>query len=66
MRNRRAERRLGLRPPGVDMDPLMVARRIRKGVDAVLRDREPVAGRDLLSDQPGEVRQIDDGHAASP
>ena len=44
----------------------MVARRIRKGVDAVLRDREPVAGRDLLPDQPAEVRQIDDGHAASP
>ena len=43
----------------------MVAGRIRKGVDAVLRDHEPVAGRDLPPDQPAELCQIDDGHGVS-
>ncbi len=66
MRDGRAERRLGAGALGIDMYPLMVAGRVREGVDAVLRDHEPVAGGDLAADQPAEVREIDDGHAASP
>jgi hypothetical protein len=61
-----AERRLGAGPIGIDMDPLVIAGRIRKRVDAVLRDQEPAARRDLAPDQSGEVRQCDDGHAGSP
>ena len=43
VRDRRAERRVGLRALRIDMDPLMVAGRVGKGVDAILRDHEPVA-----------------------
>ena len=54
MRDRRAERRL-LRLLGVDVDELVVQRRIGEGVDAVLVDREPLGGRPLLADVRREL-----------
>jgi hypothetical protein len=62
----RAERPFGPDALRIDMDPLMVGGGVRKRVDAVLRDQEPVADRDLAPDQPAELRQVDDGHAALP
>jgi hypothetical protein len=46
----------------VDVDPLVVARRVGEPVDAVLLDREPLAGAERLADGG---RQLLDRRAAS-
>src|SRR4051812_18865778 len=51
VRDRGAEGAFGLRPLGVDVDPLVVARDLGEGVDQVLGDLAPVARPDLLADQ---------------
>ena len=49
-----AERALG-RARWIHMDPLVVARRIGKAVDAALLDLEPIAGAERLADSAGAV-----------
>src|SRR5438270_13977289 len=49
MRDRLAARHLALGALDIDMDPLMVARRVGEFVDLLLGDRIPVADPDLLA-----------------
>ena len=51
MRDRRAERALGLRALDVDVDPLVVAGQLGEPVDVLLGDLAPVARADGLADQ---------------
>ena len=57
MGNRRAERALGstLR---VDVDPLVVAGRVREAVDPLLVDLQPLGRAELLSDQVCEAAHV--------
>ena len=50
VRNGRLPRRLAGRPLRIDVDPLVVARRRRKRVDALLGHLEPIAAVDFLPD----------------
>ena len=51
MGNGPAERRFGVRPFGVDVDPLVVAGGIGEEVDPGLVDLDPVAGAEVLADR---------------
>jgi hypothetical protein len=51
VRDGRAVGRFGLRALGVQVNPLVVASGFGKLIDALLRNFEPVAGRDFLADQ---------------
>jgi hypothetical protein len=66
VRDRRAEGAL-LGALGIDVDPLMIARRVGELVDALLRDLEPVAVAEMLADRGFELcRTLEDcRHAIS-
>src|SRR5258706_10487006 len=74
MRDRTAERRLAFRALGVDVNPLMIAGRIGKTVDAGLIDRHPVADERFAADprtqcahaSQRDVRHIIGRHDAAP
>src|SRR4051812_29378268 len=55
MRDSLAARHLRFRALLIDMDPLLVAGRIRKLVDAILRNLDPVADADLCADGGSEI-----------
>jgi hypothetical protein len=53
-----AARKLRFRPVLVDMDPLIIAGRLRKQVDAVLGDIDPFAGSDLGANRRLEFTEV--------
>src|SRR5262245_25785747 len=53
-----AVRRLGPRPLGVAVTPLAILGHLGKGVDALLRDGEPVADADLLADEAPQFSDV--------
>jgi hypothetical protein len=56
-----------LRALRIDMDPLMVARRIREEVDAVLVERDPLADADFIAFFGDVVSdRIENAHSLSP
>ncbi len=64
MRNRAPEWAL-LRAFDVDMDPLMVARRVREGIHPLLVDHEPVARAEILAHCLGDfVERRENSHVA--
>src|SRR6516164_2959493 len=54
VRDGRPEGRLAGGAVDVRVDPLVIASDVREGVDLLLRDRVPVADRDLLAHEPAE------------
>ena len=56
-----AAERPGRRARHVDVDPLVVARRLRERVHTVLLDGQPVAGAEVLADGGGEVVEAGEG-----
>jgi hypothetical protein len=57
MRDGLAAGHLLLRALDIDMDPLVVAGRLREGVDALLGDVDPLARVDFLADALREFRE---------
>jgi hypothetical protein len=64
----RGAERTGRSPLRVDVDPLLVARRVGKQVDLLLGHREPLAGAELLSDECREGIELVEhaGHTEPP
>src|SRR5260370_34964995 len=62
-----ATRQLFFRPVLVDMDPLLVAGRVGKAIDTILRDLNPFAGSDLGADGRFEFTEVaEDTHVGFP
>jgi hypothetical protein len=59
VRDRGLERRFPGRARGVDVNPLMIAGGVGELLDAILRDRKPVADGDLLADAIAERVNVD-------
>src|SRR4051794_12745830 len=61
-----ATRKLLFRPVLVDVDPLIVAGRLRKEVDALLGDIDPLACADLAANRRLELTEVaEDAHVRS-